>query len=224
MRKVWEIARPDVRRDRVATEFYRCALVAILSRDSNCVDAGAHRGDLLADIVRIAPEGTHCAFEPLPTFAAQIRDRFPHVLVQEIALWNSSGTHSFGHVVDEPGLSSLRVNGAAGKVEQLKVPTAKLDDLIPADRPIALIKIDVEGAERQVLEGASATIRRWHPALYFEHHGAARGFGTSPRDLFALVTDSYGYRIFDVRGDGPYDAAAFELAESRHVTNFLATR
>jgi FkbM family methyltransferase len=224
LRKVWEVARPDVRRDRVSTEFYRSALVGILSRDSNCVDVGAHRGDLLADIVRVAPEGTHCAFEPLPTFAAGIRERFPSVRVEEIALWNASGTNSFGHVVDEPALSSLRVSRAAhGTVEQLSVPTARLDDLIPSGRSIALIKVDVEGAERQVFEGASATIERWRPALYFEHHRAADAFGTSARDLFALLTDSFGYRVFDVRGNGPLDASAFEQAERRHVTNFLAT-
>jgi hypothetical protein len=36
------------------------------------------------------------------------------------------------------------------------------------------------------------------------------------------LTRSLGYRVFDVGGNGPYDAAAFELAERRHVINFLA--
>ncbi|SRR6266540_181227 len=222
-RTAWELARPDIRRDRIATAFFRCALAAILNRDSNCIDAGAHRGDLLADIVRIAPEGTHFAFEPLPAFAAQIRDRFPTVRVEEVALWNRKGTAPFVHVLSEPALSSLRVDKAQrGTLEQLTVPTDRLDDLVPDDWPVALIKIDVEGAERQVLEGAAATIDRCQPVLYFEHHRAAHAFGTSAPDLFSLLTRSLGYRVFDVRGNGPYDVRAFELAERRHVTNFLA--
>jgi hypothetical protein len=75
-RAVWEPTRPNVRRYRRATELFRAALAVLLSPDSNCVDAGAHRGDLLADIVRIAPEGRHGVFEPLPAFAVEIRERF----------------------------------------------------------------------------------------------------------------------------------------------------
>ena len=219
----WELARPDVRRDRVATEFFRCAVAALLKPDSNCVDAGAHRGDLLAEIVRVAPQGTHFAFEPLPAFAAQIRERFPQVHVHEVALWNCEETASFAHVLSEPALSSLRLDDVSrGNVEQLAVPTGRLDDLIPDDLPIALVKVDVEGAERQVLEGATATIDRSRPVVYFEHHHAAHAFGTTARDVFGLLTRGFEYRIFDVRGNGPYDLVAFEHAERNHVTNFFA--
>jgi hypothetical protein len=74
--------------------------------------------------------------------------------------------------------------------------------VLPPGRPIALVKIDAEGAERQLLEGAAKTIERDHPVLYFEHHRAARAFGTSARELFGLLVGSFGYRIFDVQGTG----------------------
>lgn len=220
---VWETLRPAVRRDRIDMEFLRCALAAGLNRNSNCIDAGAHRGDLLEDMVRIAPRGAHIAFEPLPAFAAQIRSRFAGVRVEEIALWNCEGTASFTHVRAEPALSGLRVTTPPhNEVEQLSVRTARLDDLIPRDMPVALIKIDVEGAEHQLLQGAHETLARWRPILHFEHHQAAKAFGTTSRDVYELLTGPLEYRIFDLRGRGPYTFAEFQDAEARQVTNFLA--
>jgi FkbM family methyltransferase len=37
-----------------------------------------------------------------------------------------------------------------------------------ANEPVSLIKVDVEGHEAEVLEGAGATIDRWRPAILFE--------------------------------------------------------
>src|SRR5579859_1809753 len=40
----------------------------VLERRSNCVDVGCHLGAILDQILRIAPEGEHYGFEPLPNF------------------------------------------------------------------------------------------------------------------------------------------------------------
>ena len=49
-----------------------------------------------------------------------------------------------------------------------RVPVVRIDDIVPADRPVALIQLDVERQERQALTGALATIRRCRPALIVE--------------------------------------------------------
>jgi hypothetical protein len=51
------------------------------------------------------------------------------------------------------------------------VPLVTLDHLCESSlyRP-DIIKIDVEGAEGQVLRGARETIRRWHPIIFLELH------------------------------------------------------
>jgi FkbM family methyltransferase len=48
------------------------------------------------------------------------------------------------------------------------VPCLPLAALVPLDRKIDLIKIDIEGAEYLALSGASEIIARWHPVILSE--------------------------------------------------------
>jgi hypothetical protein len=56
--------------DRRDHEALATIFAAVLAPDANCIDVGAHTGDVLAEIVRIAPRGRHIGFEPLPGLAA----------------------------------------------------------------------------------------------------------------------------------------------------------
>ena len=63
------------------------------------------------------------------------------------------------------------------------------------------MKIDVEGAELQVLEGAVGTLREARPVVAFEH-----GLGTGmSEDLFNLLCRDVGLRLFNMEGIGPLD-------------------
>jgi hypothetical protein len=59
--------------DRRDHEHLGVILAAALRPDSNCIDIGAHGGDVLADMLRLAPHGRHVAFEPLPATSARRR-------------------------------------------------------------------------------------------------------------------------------------------------------
>src|SRR5512134_810270 len=48
----------------------------IIQPDSNCIDVGCHKGLYLDRILRLAPCGTHAAFEPLPELSALLRTRY----------------------------------------------------------------------------------------------------------------------------------------------------
>ena len=52
-----------------------------------------------------------------------------------------------------------------------------IDDVIGMNEPVALIQLDVEGAEVVALEGAQLTIGRCHPLLWLEDKGLTRRFG-----------------------------------------------
>ncbi len=49
----------------------------VLAPGSTAIDVGSFKGDILAMMVRLAPRGTHHAFEPIPRYAAMVRKRFP---------------------------------------------------------------------------------------------------------------------------------------------------
>ena len=63
-----------------------------------------------------------------------------------------------------------------------------LDNILPKDFRVDFIKIDVEGAEFLVLEGAIKTIKRNQPIIVFEHGlGGADVYGIHPAQLFELL-------------------------------------
>ncbi len=60
---------------------------------------------------------------------------------------------------------SMREDGSGSQ----RVRSARLDDLVPPGFDVGLIKIDVEGFEQRVLEGATSTIAQSRPILYLEN-------------------------------------------------------
>ncbi|MEA2340738.1 MAG: hypothetical protein QOG11_815 [Solirubrobacteraceae bacterium] len=99
-----------IRQDRRDNQHLRAILASVLSADSCCIDVGAHRGAILADLVRLAPHGRHIAYEPLPELAADLAARFPSVDVHNAALSDHAGERDFVRVVDDPGWSALRAS------------------------------------------------------------------------------------------------------------------
>ena len=144
----------------------------VLSRNSNCIDVGAHRGSLLSAVPKLAPDGTHLAIEPIPDFARKLKERFPQVRVYELALSDAPGEVEFCHVVSSPGLSGfhrMRYVPGDAEVRKITVQAAPLDDIVPDGYRAHFIKIDVEGAHLQVLRGATEVLARSRPFVIFEH-------------------------------------------------------
>lgn len=223
LRRVFEPA--YVTRDRRDNEHLHAILGAVLRRDSNCVDVGAHSGAVLSEILRLAPDGGHVAFEPLPQYAAELARAFPAVDVRRAAVSDVAGETDFVEMVDDPGWSGFRERPtpAGGPSRRLRVATVPLDAALPPDRPLAFVKIDVEGAEELVLRGAAETLRRHRPLVAFEHGlGSADHYGTRPATVHELLSGC-GLDVFDLDGGGPYDVAAFTRAfDARERVNWLA--
>jgi len=203
--------------DRRDSELIRRLIAWSLGPGSSCVDVGAHGGSVLAEIVRVAPRGRHIAYEPLPHLADQLHASFPDVDVRCAALSNHSGTASFARVRAAEAWSGLVFRPLPGNVEpdveEIEVAVEALDDALPGDFPPALIKIDVEGGEQAVLEGAMRTLRLHKPIVVFEHgYGAANAYGTEPDDIHRLIVRDAGLRVFDLDGNGPYELERFRSA------------
>jgi FkbM family methyltransferase len=136
-------------------------------------DIGSQAGyyALLAAVC-VTPGGRVYAFEPLPENAAYLRqhlqlNHIANAKVFEVAVSDRAGTATFD-------LGANRFMGNLSAEGALQVRTVSLDGLL-AQGVIILptcIKIDVEGAELQVLEGGRALLVQAHPTIYLSTHRA----------------------------------------------------
>ncbi len=199
------------------------AVIAASMRDDGVyVDVGANRGQVLREALRVAPGARHIAFEPIPALAAELASAFPSVDCRQLAIAGEQGTAEFCHFRALDGWSGLRrstgISDAQGNPEYITVEVSTLDTELAGLCP-TVVKIDVEGAELNVLEGASRLLEEARPLLIFEHVGAAAElYGARPERLWDLLHDAH-YEVFSVTGAGPFDRAAF--AGERSVVNWI---
>ncbi len=168
-----------------------------LSAHSNCIDIGAHRGAILREITALSPAGTHYAFEPVPQHYQYLVKSFPKVKVFPLALSNVKQQRNFTHVVNRPTRSGFATYVETGEhAETIEVQTDLLDHVVPEDMQIHFIKLDVEGAEYEVLQGAQQTILHNRPLIVFEHSLPANpAAGAAPGDLYDLLSDRYQMKV-----------------------------
>jgi FkbM family methyltransferase len=166
-----------------------------IRRQSNCIDAGCHLGSFLAQILRLAPEGQHKAFEPMPYKAAWIKKKFPEVDVHCAALSRTAGTAEFHHYKGKSGFDGLQPSNHGTDTSTITVPLEALDEVLPASYRLDFIKIDVEGAEVDLFHGAQRTLARCRPVIVFECVASGlQRFGRTASDVYDFMQD-LGYRL-----------------------------
>ncbi|MGB7161386.1 MAG: FkbM family methyltransferase [Tepidisphaeraceae bacterium] len=138
------------------------------------LDIGANLGlvtMLLSSLV--GPEGRVHAFEPNPRMVELLqqsidRNYAANVTVHPVALGTEEAELDLHVPVNHAGQASLRSNARGTRV---RVPVKQLAAIpsLPLDRPIRLVKIDVEGYEPEVLRGAAPLLSRNPPhTILFE--------------------------------------------------------
>jgi FkbM family methyltransferase len=165
--------------------FYQRDLAALLqgrlAADAVVVDAGAHIGVVTVLLAGLAPLGHVHAFEPVPENHAHLTanvaaNALDNVTVHRAAVFDTDGEISVEYDATYPGGSHVGQGGAT-------VPSVRFDTWAAAaelDR-LDLVKLDVEGVELAVLDGATETLRRFRPILVVECNPVAlpRFGGTS---------------------------------------------
>ena len=178
----------------------------VLKKDSNCLDIGCHKGEVLDEIIKFSPDGKHYGFEPIPEYYDYLIKKYsanPNIQILKKALSDSNGQAEFNWVKNAPAYSGLKERAYAVKnpeIEKIQVELSKLDD-VGIDFPIiSLIKIDVEGAEMKVLEGGKKFITQHQPYIVFEcGMGAADFYGTIPEDVWKFFANIQ-YEINTLKG------------------------
>jgi FkbM family methyltransferase len=199
------------------------ALVGVLVADGfNCVDVGAHRGYYLERFLQRSPSGRHVAFEPVPALAERLVRRFPAAEIHHAAVSDHAGTADFTVALSRPAVSCLveRPRTMRERTQRIQVPLCTLDGVL-GERDVQLVKIDVEGAQQQVLEGGYETIARCQPVVIFEHGRAAREhFGADEATIYELLVEEAGLRLSTVQHPSiPLDLDRFRRAVDEHLSS-----
>lgn len=178
-----------------------------LIRDgSNCIDIGCHKGEILDQFLHYSPGGTHFAFEPIPVFYQALQHKYgtnPHVKLYDCALAAESGSTTFQYVANAPAYSGLRKRKYAianPEIIPISIEKKQLDEVIPTNIKVDLIKIDVEGAEFEVFKGGVNTISRNKPYILFEFGlGAADYYNVQPTDIYTLLCTTLHLKIYTLK-------------------------
>jgi FkbM family methyltransferase len=200
----------------------------ILQPGMTFLDAGANEGVYTVFAAkRLGPSGTVWAFEPSLREAGRLRRNldlnnlsarvFPLALADRaghaemsVAGYGHEGLNTMGkfvHEIEERGKEIIQVT--------------RLDDAV-SENPLSrldVIKIDVEGAELKLLQGAAATLRRYRPLLLFEASDRTlRQQGASREELLDyLRSQDYQLYLFD-----PYSGLPASASEGAYSDNMIA--
>lgn len=181
------------------------AVLAVVREGGVAIDIGANLGEWTVPLAHaVGRAGRVIAFEPAPrNAAALIRTLAANALHQaeiiQCALGDIDGAAEFAI----PAVTSTHIDTGTAHIgpaavghESVEVPLRRLDSLAGERRieRVDMIKIDVEGYERRLLDGAAATLARCRPVLVIETGHEAEGDRPAIHDRLGGL----GYRILGV--------------------------
>ncbi len=199
----------------------RAELTAIrkaLKPGDTAVDIGANKGSYLLWLSRWVGHGRVVAFEPQLELADYLRWAcgalsLTNVTVEPKAVSNVSGERTLylpgGKMSPGASLNEYVAGGEA--CAGVPVPVVALDDYFAADKKVRVIKIDVEGHEKSVFEGAERILAEQSPLLVFECENRHLRQGD--------VTD-----VFSYLARMGYSGSFIEAQKLRPISEFQATR
>jgi FkbM family methyltransferase len=188
--------------DRVSSSIIR----RFVTEDAFAVDVGANVGPLTLLMAKIVRSGTVIAIEPGPPICERLKRNLrlnpeleKNVRVFQVGVADKAGSLMWSEDQNNRGNAGLL--GSVGT----PVEVVTLDSIISSigTERLDFIKIDVEGMEYEVIIGASDSIRKYRPIIYYETlepFRAFRGF-----DIYGEIYNrlhELGYHHYFVLGKG----------------------
>lgn len=195
------------------------------------IDIGAHAGRHSEKFFELIGEtGTLCAFEPLKKQYLALCDKFPYpnVRILNRALSDCAGTMDFFEVENYPEESGLKqriYNNEDAVVTKTQVTVDVLDRYIDDFSRIDYIKLDAEGAELSILEGAKVCLGKFRPVVSIEFgYPSYSIYGVKAVDLYHFA-ESMDYYLADIYGNIIFDPNIWEeLCDSVYWDYFLVPK
>jgi FkbM family methyltransferase len=161
--------------------------------DSVFYDVGANHGYF--SIMAARRGCATVAIEPVPELASAVRANarasgLSNVEVVEVALSSEEGSAQLAVEQNSANshLQEIQLSHADSNVHRVvEVAVTTLDTITPRHSPPTVIKIDVEGAEADVLRGAIETLRQHRPSLLVSTHSVEAG------EMCARILADIGY-------------------------------
>jgi len=180
------------------------------NENSNIFDIGTNAGSFVKALNRFGIyKNIHC-FEPHPVLANKVREVYPYVKLNEYCVGNTNDNIDIYIPELSTGLSSIIKRPVFDKLNQtinkLNTKCVTLDKYCSDNKidMIDFIKIDVEGAEKMVFEGAEKLLSsKLILAGVFEIGETLADAGTNTEEVCKLL-QSYGYKIVKNISDTDY--------------------
>ena len=178
-------------------------LAAHLKRGDVFYDIGANVGffSIIASRL-VGADGSVYAFEPVAVNVACIQrnvraNQLSNVTVIQKAIAATSGMVDI-HLTGHPGGATLTSAGHPGDTyATTRVESAFIDELLDYNQiaPPDMVKIDVEGAEIDVLRGMARALAKFHPVVVFEIDDMDPERLAHKREACTDILRGFGYSI-----------------------------
>jgi len=142
------------------------------------VHAGAYFGDFLPALSKaVAPDAHIWAFEPSAENFRCAQSTLKLNVIHNITLTHAALGEQAGTALLLTGRIGKLSRGGASAIKAARRPDrvyeevrlVAIDEIVPADRHVTIIQLDVEHYEQQALAGALSTVRRCRPLLVLEN-------------------------------------------------------
>lgn len=215
-------------------------LLPLALRSGECmIDVGANYGLYSYHANKLlGSAGKIYAFEPVPFTASTFKFiskllGFGNVDLQQKGCGDKPGQLKFTLPVQDNGAIaaglahiSTRQNEREGKgkhfrfkeTKEITCDVVRLDDVVPNDREISLIKCDTEGADLMVMKGASGIIDKFHPTIICEiGPWFMEGFGLKVEDLVDDFFRAKGYKVYRYADQTLTEVQTSEIVEDNWI-------
>lgn len=174
-------------------------------------DCGANVGVASIYLKKLYPAAKIYSFEPDPGIVKYLKRNIDHnnitnIEIIEKAIWTNNGTINFNQEGADAGSIGNNQNS-------ISLECIRLKDLIEKETSIELLKIDIEGAELEVLHDCKDVLNKVHH-LFVEYHSEKNKPQQLSELLAILANAGFRYSIesmhkkerpFTVKTEGSFD-------------------
>jgi FkbM family methyltransferase len=205
-----------------------------LKPEDTFIDVGTHIGWYSLNAAQVVGiKGKVVAFEPNPACIDVMEknvklNKLSNLVLEKIALSDKEGEFDFW-IGDDMGGSFIKENTQRltvdRKIKKVKVKAMTLDAYCKKHqvKNITLMKIDVEGAEMQVLKGAKNTLKKFEPDLIMEVVDDTLGKNQSSKNELLKFLSNLGYQSYAFTAAGliPYQSGDLQRTCNLYFTKVI---